>query len=89
MAVQSASVALMNNDLRRIPFFISLARRTRLLMNQNLAIGLAFIVLGLYFSTLGYINAVVAALLHSLGSLLILFNSARLVRAGEELQNQD
>ncbi len=89
VAVQSASVALMNNDLRRIPFFISLARRTRLLMNQNLAIGLGFIVLGLYFSTLGYINAVVAAVLHSLGSLLILFNSARLVRTGEELQTQD
>jgi Cd2+/Zn2+-exporting ATPase len=89
VAVQSASVALMNNDLRRIPFFISLARRTRVLMNQNLAIGLCFIILGLYFSTLGYINAVVAAILHSLGSLLILFNSARLVRAGEELQVQD
>lgn len=86
VAVQSASVALMNNDLRRIPFFISLARRTRMLMNQNLAIGLAFIVLGLHFATLGYINAVVAAILHSLGSLIILFNSARLVRVGEELQ---
>ena len=89
VAVQSASVALMNNDLRRIPFFISLARRTRILMNQNLALGLGFIVLGLYFSTLGYINPVVAAVLHSAGSLLILFNSARLVRAGEELQAQE
>lgn len=89
VAVQSASVALMNNDLRRIPFFISLARRTRVLMTQNLAVGLAFIVLGLYFATLGYINAVLAAVLHSVGSLVILFNSARLVRVGEELQSEE
>lgn len=86
VAVQSASVALMNNDLRRVPFLIGLARRGRLCMNQNLAIGLSFIVLGLYFSTAGYITPVVAAILHSAGTLVILFNSARLVRSGENLQ---
>jgi Cd2+/Zn2+-exporting ATPase len=86
VAVQSASVALMNNDLRRIPFLIGLARRARLLMNQNLAMGLGFIICGIYFSTIGFVTPVVAALLHSASSLFIIFNSARLVRAGEELQ---
>ncbi|MBN2449831.1 MAG: cation-translocating P-type ATPase [Lentisphaeria bacterium] len=86
VAVQSASVALMNNDLRRIPFFIGLARRARLLMNQNLAMGLAFIILGLYFSTIGIVTPVVAAILHSTSSLFVIFNSARLVRSGEGLQ---
>ena len=86
IAVQSASIALMNNDLRRIPFLIGLARRTRALMRQNLAVGLGFIVIGLFFSTRGYINPVVAAILHMAGTLAILFNSARLVRSGEELQ---
>jgi|GEM_PF-2907489 len=33
--------------------------------------------------------AVVAAVLHSASSLIIIFNSARLVRAGEELQSSD
>lgn len=86
VAVQSASVALMNNDLRRIPFLIGLARRTRLLMNQNLGVGVAFIVLGLYAAALGYVTPVVAAILHSVSTLFIIFNSARLVRSGEELQ---
>ena len=63
IAVQSASVALMNNDLRRIPFLIGLARKTRVLMNQNLSIGLGFIVVGVYFATLGHITPVGAALL--------------------------
>ena len=87
IAVQSASVALMNNDLRRIPFLIGLARRTRVLMNQNLSIGLGFIVVGVYFATLGHITPVGAALLHSISSLFVIFNSARLVRSGETMQN--
>ena len=85
VAVQSASIALMNNDLRRIPFLIWLSRRGRMLINENLGVGLGFIVVGLYLSTIGVVSAVMAAILHSAGTLIILFNSARLVRAGENL----
>ncbi|MCQ2396647.1 MAG: cation-translocating P-type ATPase [Lentisphaeria bacterium] len=85
IAVQSASIALMNNDLRRIPFFIGLARRTRLLMNQNLAIGLSFITVGVYFAIAGDLGPIGAALIHTISSLLVIFNSARLVRSGEAL----
>mgnify|MGYP000849105600 CR=1 FL=1 len=88
VAVQSASVALMNNDLRRIPFFIGLARKTKVLMHQNLAIGLGFIIVGVYFAILGDVTPVGAALLHSVSSLLVIFNSARLVRSGEMMQQQ-
>lgn len=86
VAVQSASVALMNNDLRRIPFLISLSKQSRLVMMQNLFVGLLFIICGLYLSMIGWIQPVVAALLHMSGTLIIIFNSARLVRSGEELQ---
>ncbi|MBR4518864.1 MAG: cation-translocating P-type ATPase [Victivallales bacterium] len=89
VAVQSASIALMNNDLRRIPFFIGLSRRTRLLMNQNLAIGLTFIMVGVYFAIAGALGPVGAALIHTASSLLVIFNSARLVRSGEMLNLPD
>ena len=85
IAVQSASIALMNNDLRRIPFFIGLARQTRMLMNQNLAIGLSFITIGVYFAIAGDLGPIGAALIHTVSSLLVIFNSARLVRSGESL----
>lgn len=87
VAVQSASIALMNNDLRRIPFLIWLSRRSRMLINENLLLGLGFIVIGLYFSTIGKLSPVFAAVMHSAGTLLIIFNSARLVRAGEHLES--
>jgi len=87
VAVQSASVALMNNDLRRVPFLIWVSRRARTVMVQNLLIAMGFIFGGLYFSTIGIVTPVIAAILHSMGTILILFNSARLVRSGEELQD--
>jgi Cd2+/Zn2+-exporting ATPase len=89
VAVQSASIALMNNDLRRIPFLVALARRARSVMNQNVFMGLLFICGGLYLSSVGLVTPVVAALLHSGSTLLVLFNSARLVRAGEHLERSE
>jgi len=77
----------MNNDLRRIPFLVWLSRRGRLLINENLLIGLAFILTGLYLSAAGRITPVIAAIMHSAGTLGIIFNSARLVRAGEDLDS--
>ncbi len=86
VAIQSASVALMNNDLRRIPFFVRLSRRARGVMTQNLFIGLVFIVGGLYLSATGFLPPVAAAVIHTVSSMVVLFNSARLVRSGEELE---
>ena len=37
----------------------------------------------------GVINPIVAAMLHNAGSLIVVFNSARLVRVGEELEAFD
>lgn len=84
VAIQSASIALLNSDLRRLPFLVELSRKARSTISQNFVLGLLFIVGGLVLAMLGKINPVVAAILHNAGSLLVVFNSARLVRQGEE-----
>jgi Cd2+/Zn2+-exporting ATPase len=86
VAIHSATIALMNSDLKRLPFLIRLSRSTRSVINQNFLFGVAFIIGGLTLAAFGYVNAVVAAIMHNLGSLLVVFNSARLVRQGEELE---
>lgn len=87
VAIHSATIALMNNDLRRLPFLVKLSRSTRSVINQNFLFGLAFIIGGMTFSALGYVNPVLAAAMHTGGSLIVIFNSARLVRKGEELEH--
>ena len=42
---------------------------------------------GLTLAAFGYLTPIVAALMHNVGSLIVIFNSARLVRKGEELEH--
>ena len=86
VAINSATIALMNNDLRRLPFLIRLSRMARTVINQNFLFGVVFIIGGMAAASFGYLNPIVAAILHNVGSLLVVFNSARLVRQGEELE---
>jgi Cd2+/Zn2+-exporting ATPase len=86
VAVHSAAIALMNNDLRRLPFLLRLSRETRRVINQNFLIGLCFVLGGMILSIMKYISPVLAAGLHVAGSLLVVFNSFRLVRHGEEFE---
>ncbi|MGB7769148.1 MAG: cation-translocating P-type ATPase [Verrucomicrobiia bacterium] len=87
VAIHTATIALMNNDLRRLPFLVKLSRNTRAVINQNFLFGGLFIVIGLTVTSLGYIGPIPAAILHNVGSLIVIFNSARLVRKGEELEH--
>jgi Zn2+/Cd2+-exporting ATPase len=87
VAIHSATIALMNNDLRRLPFLVKLSRSTRAVINQNFLFGVLFIIVGLTITSFGVIGPIVAALLHNIGSLIVIFNSARLVRKGEELEH--
>jgi P-type E1-E2 ATPase len=86
VAIHSATIALMNNDLRRLPFLVRLSRQTRAVINQNFLIGIVFVIGGLILAALKFIDPIVAAILHVVGSLLVVFNSARLVRQGEEFE---
>jgi Cd2+/Zn2+-exporting ATPase len=83
VAINSASIALMNDDLRRIPFLVQISRKTRGVINQNLAFGIIFIVLGMSLSK--FLPPALAAVLHFASSIVVVFNSARLVRFGEHL----
>jgi len=87
VAIHSATIALMNNDLRRLPFLVKLSRSTRAVINQNFLFGVCFIIVGLTLAAFGTIGPITAAILHNVGSLIVIFNSARLVRKGEELEH--
>jgi len=86
VAIHSATIALMSNDLRRLPFLVRLSRGTRSVINQNFLLGVLFILGGLTLAAFNYITPIVAAILYNVGSLAVVFNSARLVRQGEELE---
>lgn len=84
VAINSASIALLNNDLTRIPFLIKLSRATRRVVLQNLVFGVVFVVTVMALGAFDVVPPILAAILHTASSFVVVFNSARLVRFGEE-----
>jgi len=89
VAIHSASIALLSSNLNRVPFLIDLSRRTIRVIRQNMAIGGLFIVAFVALAGAGYVSPVLAAMLHVVSGLIVVFNSARLVRCGEDLESAE
>lgn len=85
VAIHSASIALMSNDLKRLPFLINLSKSVTKVIWQNLGFGMLFILVMVTLAGLGQIPPIAAVLLHMLGGAFVVFNSARIVRLGEDL----
>jgi Cd2+/Zn2+-exporting ATPase len=85
VAIHSAGIILMNDQLNRIPFVLKLSHRVVATIRQNLVFSTLFILLLFWLSAAGSVPPVIAAILHTSSSLFVIFNSARLLRVGEEL----
>ena len=85
VAINSATIALMNNDLGRLPFLMRLSERAVSVVHQNLLFGIGMIVTFLVLAGMGVLSPVLGALMHLLAASFVIFNSARLVRYGEDL----
>jgi len=86
VAIQSADIALMNNDLENIPYVIALARMTKSIMYQNIAIAFAVSLFMMLLSAVGLIPALAGAFLHNIGAFIVLINSSRILRQGNFLE---
>ncbi len=84
IATNSAGVALMNDDLRNIPFLISLARKTKNVIAQNIGASLVLAIVGLALAATGNINIWITPFYYALGYIVVIANSLRLIRFGEE-----
>ncbi|MEM9446371.1 MAG: cation-translocating P-type ATPase [Verrucomicrobiota bacterium] len=83
IAIQTADIALMSNELDRLPSLLGLSHQTLKIINQNLLCGLILIIIALVLSSLGYMPPIMAALFHEFSAFFVIFNSARLLRYDE------
>lgn len=80
LAIQSADIALMNNNLLNIPFSIKLAKRTKRIIYQNLALSIGISALMIGLSAFGVISALMGSILHNVGAFAVLINSSRILK---------
>ena len=81
LAIQSADIALMNNNLLNIPFAIRLAKQTKKIIYQNLALSIGISALMIGLSAFGVISALAGSILHNVGAFAVLINSSRILKS--------
>ena len=80
VALETADVALMGDDLGRLPFAIGLSRQARSVIKQNLFIALGVIAVLIVATTTGLFGLGAAVVLHEGSTLVVIANALRLLR---------
>jgi heavy metal translocating P-type ATPase len=78
IAVESADIALMTDDLAGIPKLLRHSRRTMHTNWANIAFSMTVNVVAIILASLGTINPVISALIHNAGSVIVVLNAALL-----------
>lgn len=79
-AIETADVALMDDDLRKIPTFIRLSRATASVLKQNITLAIGIKAIFLILAIMGYSTLWMAIFADMGASLLVVFNGLRLLR---------
>jgi Cd2+/Zn2+-exporting ATPase len=80
VALETADVALMADDLSKLPEALELGRRTRAVVRQNLGLSMAILVVLVPGALLGWLSLPIAVLAHELTELVVILNGARMAR---------
>ncbi|MGP9735844.1 heavy metal translocating P-type ATPase [Brachybacterium sp. AOP42-C2-15] len=80
VAIETADIALMKDDLLRLPQAIGLARSTVSVMRQNIAIALITVIALLVGVFAGGVTMAIGMLVHEGSVLLVIVNAMRLLR---------
>ncbi|MCC6521170.1 MAG: heavy metal translocating P-type ATPase [Polyangiaceae bacterium] len=79
VALETADVVLMSDDLRRLPFAVGLARAATGVIRQNLMVALGVSALLVVATILGWVGIAHAVIIHEGSTVLVVFNGLRLL----------
>lgn len=80
IAVDAADIALVDDEIRELPHLLALSRRMMTVIRCNLTFSMALNFLAIVLAITGLLGPVVGALVHNAGSVLVIVNSALLLR---------
>jgi Cd2+/Zn2+-exporting ATPase len=79
VALETADIVLTRDDISRLPLLIGLSRRMLTVIKLNIVLGLGFNVLAIWGSSAGLLGPILAAVMHNIGTVIVVFSSATLV----------
>lgn len=80
IAVDSADIVLVDDEIRELPHLLALSKKMMTTIKLNLSFSMTLNFLAIVLAITGILNPVVGALVHNAGSVLVILNSAFLLR---------
>ena len=80
ISVEAADIALVNDNIEDIPHLIGIARKTIRIINMGIGFALALNIIAMALAILGILNPIEGALIHNIGSVIVIIYSSTLVR---------
>lgn len=84
IAVDAADIALVDDEIKELPHLLNLSKRMMLTIKCNLSFSMGLNFLAIILAITGILNPVVGALVHNAGSVLVIINSALLLKWREK-----
>lgn len=85
IAIEASDIALASDDIKNIPYLLYLSKKTMKIIKLNVTFSLALNFLAIILAMTGILNPVVGALVHNLGSVFVILNSAKLLKTRNNL----
>jgi P-type Cu+ transporter len=79
IAVDAADIALVSDDIKSIPHLLSLSQKTMTTIKWNLALSMILNFAAIILAMTGILNPILGALVHNVGSVAVIINSALLL----------
>jgi Zn2+/Cd2+-exporting ATPase len=86
VAIETAEIALLSDDLTKLPHLLTLSRQAMQAIKQNLIFSLSVLAIAVGLAITGILLPVTGALLHELSSLPVIANSARLIGVKDQAE---
>ena len=80
IAVDAADIALVDDEVKELPHLIALSKRMMRTIKLNITFSLTLNFIAIVLAITGTLNPVVGALVHNAGSVLVITNSALLLK---------
>lgn len=80
IAVDAADIALVDDEVKELPHLIALSKRMMTTIKLNLTFSMTLNFLAIALAITGILNPVIGALVHNAGSVIVIINSALLLR---------
>ena len=79
VSVEAANITLMKDNIKDIPHLIRIARKTVSIINMGIGFALSINIIAMGLAILGYLNPIEGALIHNIGSVVVIALSSSLI----------